>query len=228
MTRPGTGTADDARRAFAGADGIIFDNDGVLVDSEPVSLAAYRDAIREQGVDLCEQDDEKYCGLTDADIVRDMEKVYGLELDLVRFQARKRELYFLYAGQRGLPAFPGARDLLGSLVAARRPIALASSAPTEKITHNLAAAGLGGLFRVVVTGEDFARGKPDPEIFLRAAERLGVGPGRCVVIEDSINGLRAARAAGMFGIGITNTFPAERLAPHADAVITSLDQLMPR
>lgn len=228
MTRPGTGTADDARGAFADAAAVIFDNDGVLVDSEPVSLAAYRDAIREQGVDLCEQDDEKYCGLTDADIVRDMEKVYGLELDLPRFQARKRELYFLYARERGLAAFPGARALLEALVAAGRPMALASSAPTEKIGHNLAAAGLEGLFRVVVTGEDFARGKPDPEIFLRAAERLGVEPGRCVVIEDSINGLRAARAAEMFGIGITNTFPADRLAPHADAVVASLDQLMPR
>ena len=225
MTQEAAGT-EAARRAADGAAAIIFDNDGVLVDSEPVSLCAYRDAMGEQGVDLSDADDERYCGLTDADIVRDLERMHGRSLNLAQFEARKRELYLAHSETRGLPAFPGARQVLEVLRARGTPVALASSAPQEKIAHNLEAAGLVGLFEVVVSGEECERGKPDPEIFVEAARRLNMDPEKCVVVEDSINGLVAARAAGMFAVGVTNTFSRERLAPYADAVIAELGELV--
>lgn len=212
----------------APAFGVIFDNDGVLVDSEGFSILAYRRAIEEQGVRLREEDDEKYCGLTDADIIRDMRQVYGADLDLDLFSARKRELYFEYAAAGLMRAFPGARELVSALREKGIPVALASSGSREKIAFNLTRAGLDHLFSIVVSGEDFRRGKPDPEIFLCAAQRLGLEPHQCAVIEDSINGLKAARAAGCAAVAVANTFPADRLAPFADEVVDSLEHLTPQ
>jgi HAD superfamily hydrolase (TIGR01509 family) len=205
--------------------GVIFDNDGVLVDSEHFSIEAYQRAITEQGVELREGDTERNCGLTDADILRDMEERYGASLDFEKFSARKAELYREIAAAGEMRAFPGARELLLALKAEGIPCILASSGSREKIEFNLQRSGLADVVPMYLSGEDFTRGKPDPEIFLRAAEKLGIAPQRCVVIEDSINGLKAARAAGAHAIGITNTFPAEKLQPHADTVITSLTKL---
>lgn len=205
--------------------GVIFDNDGVLVDSEPISLVAYREAIREQGVDLREEDDWRYCGLTDADIIRAMRQTYGAELDLERFSARKKELYFDLARQQPLRVFPGVRELVADLKARGIPYVLASSGSREKILFNLRSAGIENLFPVILSGEDFHRGKPDPEIFLCAAARIDVPPSHCIVFEDSINGLRAARAAGSVAVGVANTFARKQLQPWADVVIDSLEQV---
>jgi len=208
--------------------GVIFDNDGVLVDSEHISLLAYRQAIREQGVDLREEDDWQYCGLTDADIIRAMRDVYGADLDLQRFSARKKELYFELARKEPIRAFPGVRELVADLQSHHIPYAIASSGSREKILFNLRSAGIAELFPVIISGEDFHRGKPDPEIFLCAAERLNLPPSQCAIFEDSINGLKAARAAGALAVGVPNTFPASKLAPFADLVIPSLEKISAR
>ncbi|MCX7625642.1 MAG: HAD family phosphatase [Candidatus Sumerlaeaceae bacterium] len=202
--------------------GVIFDNDGVLVDSEHISLIAYRQAIREQGVDLREEDDWQYCGLTDTDIIRAMREIYGADLDLDRFSSRKKELYFELAQREGLRPFPGVHELIADLKEHKISYAIASSGSLEKILFNLRSAGIEGLFPIIVSGEDFHRGKPDPEIFLCAAQWLGLAPTHCAIFEDSINGLKAARAADALAIGVTNTFPAEILAPYADILLSSL------
>jgi HAD superfamily hydrolase (TIGR01509 family) len=202
--------------------GVIFDNDGVLVDTESFSETAYRVALEEQGVSVDPADGERYCGLTDADILRDMEERLGAKLDFTRFSDRKRELYFSAAGEQPMVVFPGARELIHELASAGVPIALASSAPREKIEFNLQRSTLQRYFHHVVSGEDFKRGKPDPEIFLTAAKCIGLPPAQCLVFEDSINGLKAARAAGMVAVGVTNTFERVKLEPYADWVVESL------
>lgn len=204
---------------------VIFDNDGVLVDSEPISLLAYQRGIEEQGLKLTEADLERNCGLTDADIVSDLEKVYGASLDQELFSRRKAELYKALAEERGLKAFPGARRLLEELRAEGIPYAIASSGSREKIGYNLQKAGLTDLVSVILSGEEFRRGKPDPEIFVKAAAKLGYEPERCVVIEDSLNGLRAARAAGAFALAVATTFAADKVAPLADAVFGSVEDI---
>ncbi len=207
--------------------GVIFDNDGVLVDSEHFSIEAYQLAIAEQGVQLREGDTERNCGLTDADIIRDMQERYGGELDLEKFSTRKTDLYRELAAEGEMRAFPGARELLSALHGENIPYILASSGSREKIGFNLERSGLADVVPLHLSGEDFTRGKPDPEIFLRAAEKMGVRPEHCVVIEDSINGLKAARAAGAHAVGITNTFPEEKLRPHANTIVNSLEELSP-
>lgn len=203
---------------------VIFDNDGVLADSEHYSELAYKTALAEQGVCMRADDGERFCGLTDADIIAEMRVSYGVALDLDQFVTRKRDLYF-EAAAGGMHAFPGALELVRSLQQLGIPYALASSAPREKIEFNLIETGLKPFFDHVVCGEDFLRGKPDPEIFLTAAKCIGAAPRCCVVIEDSINGLKAARTAGMAGVGIATTFAADRLVPYADAVFANLAEL---
>lgn len=207
--------------------GVIFDNDGVLVDTEHFSIEAYRRAIEEQGVKLCDEDNDRNCGLTDADIIRNMKEMYGADLDLELFSRRKIEHYEQLAGAAEIRVFAGARELIEALRAEDVPYAVASSGSRSKIAFNLDHAGISNLFPVIVSGEDFRRGKPDPEIVIRSAEKLGLAPESCVVIEDSINGLKAAHAAGAVAIGITNTFPADKLQPHADEIIDSLAYLTP-
>lgn len=204
---------------------VIFDNDGVVVDSEQISLEAYIRAIEEQGLKLCQQDEERNCGLTDADIIADLTAVYGASLDLARFSARKKTLYRELAEHSEMRVFPGVHELIADLRREQIPYALASSGSSSKIRYNFARAGIEGLFSVVVSGEQFERGKPDPEIFLCAADKLGVIPSRCAIIEDSINGLKAAGAAGAFAIGVTNTFARAKLGLFADTVVDSLLEL---
>ncbi|MCX7017811.1 MAG: HAD family phosphatase [bacterium] len=204
---------------------VIFDNDGVLVDSEGYSLEAYRAALKEQGVTIMREDDMKYCGLTDAGIVNIVRQAYGADIDLEQFSKRKGELYYEIAGSNEMHPFPGVRRLIEELRLAGIPCLLASSGSRKKIAFNLSRAHIGDLFDIIISGEDFKRGKPAPDIFISAAERSGVKPACCAVIEDSINGLLAARDAGTFAIGVTNTFPRETLAPHADMIIDSLDEL---
>lgn len=210
---------------LAGPWGVVFDNDGVLVDTEAYSEHAYQVALAEQGIAVNPEDAERYCGLTDADILRDMQQRYHYPVNYEQFSARKRELYFETASVQPIRIFPGAAELLSALRVSGIPVALASSAPHEKIQFNLEQSGLKPFFSHIISGEDFQRGKPDPEIFLKAAALLQIEPARCVVIEDSINGLKAARAAGMAAIGVTNTFSADKLMPYADEVVHSLESL---
>jgi beta-phosphoglucomutase len=205
--------------------GVIFDSDGVLVDTEQISLQAFVSAVETLFADVSytvsEEDILRNCGLSDRDICDYFKRSYGLEAELEEFVALKRERYLQLAAEREIRVFPGVRELLAELEQAGTPFALASSGAPEKIHFNLERAGLTDRFQVIVSAEEFARGKPDPALFLGAAERLGVKPERCVVLEDSLNGVRAAQAAGMACLAVTNTFPAKSLA-EADLVVDSL------
>lgn len=206
--------------------GVIFDNDGVLVDSEGISAEAFIRAAAEQGVSVEHDSMERYCGLTDAAIAEDLASSGTGQLDLPRFEDRKRDLYFeLAAAEPGVRAFSGVRPLIEQLRAAGIPVVVASSGSRQKVAFNLERAGLSSFFRLRVTGEDVVRGKPDPEVFLKAASLAGLEPSRCAVIEDSLNGLKAARAAGMLAVGVTTTFAADRLEPWADWVVSGLEEI---
>ncbi|MCZ0980033.1 HAD family hydrolase [Streptomyces diastatochromogenes] len=192
---------------------IIFDNDGVLVDSEPISNTLLAGYLTELGHPTTyEESVRDYMGSAMHRIHELVEERSGRKLpedfDEV-FHAR------VFAGfQAELEAVPGAGKVLEGLAAAGVPYCVASSGSHERIRVGHRKTGLDVHFRdeIVFSAEDVGRGKPWPDLFLYAAERMGVAPGRCVVIEDSGPGVKAALAAGMDVYGFTAMTPEAKLA----------------
>ena len=176
--------------------GYIFDLDGTLADTMPVHFGAWEQALRNAG--LQGRLDENYFyalgGVPSRKVAGLLGKHHGLKLDPARV-ARDKEDIYMASLQR--------LELIGPVVefaraASRtRPIALASGGTRDVVTSTLSKTGLAPLFRVVVTADDVEHGKPAPDMFLLAARRMGVEPGRCLVFEDGEPGIQAAEAAGM-------------------------------
>ncbi len=205
--------------------GIIFDSDGVVVDSEQQSLVSFREAIEEQGITLTEEDLWLCCGLTDVAIIERLQKKYETPIDISLFRRRKFDLYFKEVDEAGLRVFPGVIQLLDTLESAGVPYVLASSGPPEKIEYNLTRVHLFSRFEHIISGEDVVESKPAPYIFLEAASRIHTPPQRCVVIEDSPNGLLGAKRAGMKSIGVRTTFKDDTILKDADYIVDSLEDI---
>jgi len=191
---------------------VVFDLDGVLIDSEPVWEQVRRGFVRERGGRWPDDAQTRLLGMSTAEWASYLSADLGVDLppdevaDVVidRMAAR-------YAD--GLPLIPGADDALGRL-SARWPLALASSSPRRLIDSVLAAAGWGGLFEATVSTDEVGRGKPAPDVYSEAARRLGRIASACTAVEDSSNGMRSAAAAGMRVIAI----PRPQYAPAPDAL----------
>ncbi|MGW8353165.1 HAD family hydrolase [Streptomyces wedmorensis] len=192
---------------------VIFDNDGVLVDSEPISNTLLAGYLTELGHPTTyEESVRDYMGSAMHRIHELVEERSGQRLPEdfdETFHAR-----VFAAFERELEAVAGAGDVLKGLAAAGVPYCVASSGSHERIRVGHRKTGLDAWFRdgIVFSAEDVGRGKPAPDLFLHAAERMGVAPERCVVVEDSGLGVRAALAAGMDVYGFTAMTPEEKLA----------------
>jgi HAD superfamily hydrolase (TIGR01509 family) len=191
--------------------------DGVLTDSEPLINAAAVAMYRERGLQVLPEDFVPFVGMGEDRYIGGVAEKYGLKLDLPEAKRRTYEIYLALVPQR-LEAFPGAVDLVRACRRAGLKVAVASSADLIKIEANLEKIGLPiAGWDAVVTGDDVVRKKPAPDLFLAAASKMGVPAAACVVVEDAINGIEAAKAAGMRCVAVAHTFPAERLSA-ADAV----------
>lgn len=204
--------------------GIILDSDGVIVDSEAITIETLRRMYAEVGIELNEDDIYAVLGRTAESSSSMIWERYGYFMNSDEFNEREQRIYLQLAQENGLEAFSGAEELLEELDGQRIPYALASSSRAEKIEINLAAVQMQDRFPIVVSGDDVAWGKPDPEILVLAASRLALPPERCISIEDSIAGVEAARRAGMTCIAITNTFTAPALSG-ADCVVRSIEDI---
>lgn len=189
---------------------VIFDMDGVIVDSEPLHERAFLDTFAQLGyADRHGIHFPDYYGRSDQTVWRDFIARHQPPQPPAELGRRKQERFLeLLLAER--PVFPPIPELVAAL-AARCPLALASGSNHAVIGAVLGLSGLRRHFGAVVSAGDVPRGKPAPDIFLRAAELLGVAPAGCVVIEDSVAGVAAGRAAGMKVIGITNSVAADRL-----------------
>jgi HAD superfamily hydrolase (TIGR01509 family) len=200
---------------------VIYDMDGVLTDSEPLINAAAVAMFREMGLAVKPGDFIPFVGTGENRYIGGVAEKYGFELDIRAAKRRTYEIYLELVPRR-LEAFPGARDLVLECRGAGMKTAVASSADAIKIEANLRKIGLPpDSWDAIVTGEDVDRRKPEPDIFLAAARRLGLPPHCCVVVEDAINGIQAAKAAGMRCVAVAQTFPAGRLV-EADVVRASI------
>ncbi len=170
----------------------IFDMDGVLADSEPLICAAACEMFRERGMTVSPEDFLPFVGAGENRYIGGVAEKHGVALDIAQAKARTYELYLQMVPER-LHVFPGAVELVRACRAAGFVCAVASSADRIKVDANLRKIGLPPeSWQAVVTAEDVERRKPDPALFLKAAERLGVAPAHCTVVEDAVNGVAAA------------------------------------
>ena len=207
-------------------DAVIFDLDGLLVDSEPLQIHAWREYLSGFGAELTPAMLSEMYGLrlTDSSEV----VVRLLELPVTAHEvARDRDALFLSLVPGNIEARPGAREIVKELQRRGTRIALATSGHRRYVDLALESAAIPREFDVEVTGEMVTLGKPDPETFLTAARELGIEPNRCLVLEDSPNGIRAAKAAGMVCIAIPNDDTSGLDLTMADAVLASLKDVLP-
>ena len=208
-------------------DAVVFDLDGVIVDSEHVWDEARQQLAAERGGRWHDRASRDMMGMSSREWSRYMHDVIGLEEPPDEINAEVvRRLKAVY--QENLPLIPGAREAVERL-AARWPLGLASSSNREVIDLVLEASGLARHFAASVSSEEVARGKPAPDVYLEAARRLGVEPEGCAAVEDSENGIRSAKAAGMRTIAIPNPRypPDEAALAEADVVLESVAELEP-
>jgi HAD superfamily hydrolase (TIGR01509 family) len=205
-------------------DAVIFDFDGVLVDSEPRYLAATNAVFAREGRVLDALTAAKYSGLRYPEMLAELIPLLGLSRDVDYYIRESRiEEARVFGGQ--LEAVAGAATLMSQLAQRSMPCAVGSSsnhAWVDRVLHRL---GLREYVSVVVGGDEVTAGKPHPEVFLRCAELLGVAPSRCAVIEDSVNGVLAACAAGMSPIGFPTYSGASLHLYECFAIVSSLEEV---
>lgn len=210
---------------MARIDAVVFDLDGVLVDSEPVWTEVRRGFVRSHGGRWVDGADRRMMGMATAEWAGYLHDDLGVDLPVPEIAD---EVVAAMAARYAdaVPLLPGAAGAV-ERVARRWPLGLASSSPFRLIGPTLEAAGLASWFRVTVSTEEVGPGKPAPDVYLEAARRLGTAPERCAAVEDSTNGLRSARSAGLRVVAVpTRSYPPDRAElARADAVIGSLDEL---
>ena len=206
------------------AEAVIFDMDGVLTDSEPLICSAAVAMFQEFGLTVHAHDFVPFVGTGENRYLGGVAEKYDFPLNIPEAKRRTYELY-LERVPNQLHAFPGAVELVRACLEAKLKIAVASSADPVKVNANLVKIGLPPeVWGAVVTGEDVVNKKPAPDIFLAAAAALQVQPRRCVVVEDAVNGIQAAKAAGMRCLAVAQTFPAAQLEL-ADRVLPTVKDI---
>jgi len=201
---------------------VLWDLDGTLVDSEEYHWLAWRDAMAAEGIALTHEEFLKTFGLRNDAIVPQWIPNATPER-VQQIAVAKEQLYRCLVREGGLEPLPGARHWTERLARDGWRQAIASSAPRENVDVVLAVIGLATCFQAIVSAEDVTLGKPDPQVFLTAAERLGSSPAHSIVVEDAPAGIEAARRAGMASIGVRRT----GLPLPADLPVSSLADLPP-
>jgi HAD superfamily hydrolase (TIGR01509 family) len=203
---------------------VIFDFDGLIVDSETPEFEAHRQIFAEHGVELTPEEWRGEVGIWSAtrNWFAKLSEITGRPVDPVALREEKRRRFWQIIKMEPMP---GVRALLDELYAAGVLLALASSAEASWINKATAQLDVIRYFQFIVTGDDVTHRKPHPEGYLLAAHRLGIEPARCVAVEDSQHGLAAAKAAGMKAIAIPNWLTAEHDLDAADLRVASAVEL---
>lgn len=205
---------------------VLFDMDGVLIDSEAVMLRAAMDALREFGIETAPEDFTAFVGAGEERYLGGPAELHGGAYR-PEYKARAYALYGEYVGS-GASVPDGVLEVLRDLKGKGYRLAVGSSADLIKVQYNLTAIGVpDGTFDLIVTGSDVERKKPYPDVYLYAAEAFGLPPASCTVVEDAVNGIRAAQNAGMHNIAITSSFTRQYLMDtvHPEQIIDDIREL---
>lgn len=208
--------------------GFIFDMDGVILESEPLHDQAAIDVFTQQGFGdaaMLEPHLNDFRGCTEYDFWGFVKKEFNIDTPLEQFLDWKRDAFLKLITNTTLELMPGLRDVFPKLKELF-PLALASSSSYSAIDAVVDGLNVRDDFTVIVSGDDVEKGKPEPDIFLLAASKIGVDPAECWVIEDARNGVRAAHAAGMQCIGFSGSPSNKQDLSEADVRIDHFDQLL--
>lgn len=208
--------------------GAIWDIDGTLVDTAELHFEAWKKVCEELGRPFTRADFAATFGRRNPEILHELfgQRFNTVEMDKIGFH--KEELYRSAALEQGIKLLPGVRPLLEGLGQSGFRQAVGSSAPRQNVDLILRLTETSSFFGGISAMEDTQRGKPDPQVFLIAAQHMGVAPSRCVVFEDAVAGIQAAKAGGMHSIAVTfvGHHPEEKLrAAGADRVVGTLEEV---
>jgi beta-phosphoglucomutase len=206
---------------------VIFDVDGVLVDSYQAHYEGWVRAGKEWGFTITEEQFVKTFGRTSREVIVDTFGMTWLSDQEIKRLDEHKEAFYREIVAESFPAMDGAAELLDALHQAGFALAVGSSGPPPNVDVVLDHLKRRHLFGAVITGLDVTRGKPDPQVFLLGAERLGVPPADCVVIEDAPAGIAAAKNAGMKSVGMVSTGRSTDELRGANKIVSSLRELSP-
>ena len=206
---------------------VIFDMDGVLIDSYDAHFESWQRLSKERGVTYPEETFAIGFGRTSHEVFRELWPEKNLSEKQIVVLAERKEELFREALDRDFPAMDGVAELIEALNKAGWRTAIGSSGPPENVKLVADRLGVTKLMGALVTMNEVKRGKPDPQVFLVAAEKLGVDPKRCIVIEDAPVGIQAAHAAGMACVGICSTGRRRDQLQEAELVIDSMREISP-
>ncbi|MCK5675114.1 MAG: HAD family phosphatase [Spirochaetales bacterium] len=205
---------------------IIFDMDGVLIDSEPLHFDFESRLFKSLGITVSREEHETFVGTTAKTLWTSLKQTHNIPFT-VQELILKEQLEFLeyLENKKPINIIPGVKKLIISLQSKGFRIALASSSPHRLINYVMDKTNINEYFQIKVSGDDIVNGKPDPDIFLKTAELINIKPTSCLVIEDSKNGVRAAKQAGMKCIGYSNPGSGNQDLTAADFILDSFYNL---
>lgn len=201
---------------------LIFDMDGVIIDSEPIHFESDKMAMREYGIEITDEILNNYVGVTNPVMLAELKEIYSLDCSVDELLHKQLKYKFELFGTKKLKMIDGIRELIDLLKGKGIKVGLASSSPGEFIELILKNLGIINFFDVIVSGEAVSESKPAPDIFLKASALLGVAPDDCLVIEDSEHGVKAAKSAGMGCIGYANANSGNQDLSMADLSVASI------
>ena len=201
---------------------VIFDMDGVIIDSEPIHFEVDMQTMREFGVNISKDELNKYVGTTNEYMLNDLINKYKIQRSLKEILEYKMELTIRRIKETKINAISGIPELLISLKHNNIKTAIGSSSPKELIITVIEKFQLGKYFDCIVSGDEVKEGKPKPDIYLEVSKRIGVNPEECIVIEDSRNGVLAAKNAGMKCFGFRNVNSGNQDLSKADIIVDSI------
>lgn len=204
---------------------VVFDMDGVIIDSEPYHLVICLKLFKDLNINITEDEYNTFTGVSNTSMWTTLKNKYGLKEKVSELVKLHTEADINYLEENEEKPIPGVVGILESLKNNDIKIALASSSPMEGIKQVLDKFQISEYFQAVISGENLERGKPAPDIFLNAAKMLQVEPEYCTVIEDSNHGVTAAKAAGMKCIGFQNHNSGKQNLEAADLIVDSLEEL---
>ena len=207
--------------------GAIFDWDGVVVDSAGLHVLSWDDLARDCARTIPPEIPIGALGLKTEAVITDLLKWTDHPEEVSRLALRKEELFRERVKREGIDSQPGVLPFLRALNTHSVPCAVGSSAPRLNVEAGMNVLKADGIFTAIVSGDDVTRGKPAPDIFLKAATAMGLPPGRCIVFEDAPAGVEAARAAGMRVIGLLTTHDSHVLR-NANLLIEDFNEITPR